>query len=56
MAFFLVFIATLSAIYFPGAAIIDAIDAGKITARKVGGLTFVKIGRFGFSFYVSKRA
>lgn len=29
-------------------------EEGAIQARRVGGLTFVKVGRFGCSFYVSK--
>ena len=26
-----------------------------MTYRKVGGLHFVRLGRFGFSFYISRR-
>lgn len=26
-----------------------------MTYRKIGGLHFVRIGRFGFSFYISRR-
>lgn len=31
-----------------------AAEEGTISARKVGGLYFLKAGRFGASFYVSK--
>lgn len=29
-------------------------EEGRISARKVGGIRFLKIGRFGASFYVSR--
>lgn len=35
-------------------SLVTSYDSGMISARRVGGLTFVKVGRFGASFYASK--
>lgn len=30
-------------------------EEGRIAARKVGGITFVRFGRYGVNFYVSRK-
>jgi len=49
----LVFITVYALIMVPGLGILEMIERGEISRKRVGGLTFVKLGRFGFSYYVS---
>lgn len=41
--------ATLAVLYVTTEA-----EEGRVSARKVGGITFVRFGRYGMNFYVSK--
>lgn len=36
-------------------AVTTSLESGLISARKVGGLYFLKAGRYGASFYASKK-